>query len=454
MTGPFSSSFDTPIHSSAAMRDALDDRARLQRMLDFEVALARAQAAVGIVPALALDHIATAARAERYDLASLAQAATACGNTAFPAIEALRAEVAKADPPAARYVHWGATDQDLIDSALVLDLRAAIDVLLVDLNRAVEGFLALSGRHRRTATIARAARQRSAPMPFGLKVAGYAAALARSRERLRRLRREALVLQFGGTAGTLAAFSDKGIEVAERLAALLDLTLPEAPWHGYGDRLAEIAAAFAILAGTCGKIGRDISLLMQPEIGEVLEPAASERRGAPNPPHTRSSAAAGPALAAATVAPNLLTTILTAQVQEDAYGNWQTERPIFPALALITSGGLGAIADIAQRLEVDKERMRANLEATRGLVMAEAVLSALAAKIGPAEAESILEEVTGKAAATKRDLQDLLLAHDRAKLSLSIGELAKLFEPLSYQGVAQTFIDRIVGVLQARPGKR
>jgi 3-carboxy-cis,cis-muconate cycloisomerase len=163
MTDPFSSScFLTPIHSSAAMRDALHDRARLQRMLDFEGALARAQAAVGIVPALALDHIAAAARAERYDLASLAQAAAACGNIAIPVIEALRAEVAKADPPAARYVHWGATDQDLIDSALVLDLRAALDVLLVDLNRAVEGFLALSGRHRRTATIARIARQRGA----------------------------------------------------------------------------------------------------------------------------------------------------------------------------------------------------------------------------------------------------------------------------------------------------
>jgi 3-carboxy-cis,cis-muconate cycloisomerase len=149
-----------------------------------------------------------------------------------------------------------------------------------------------------------------------------------------------------------------------------------------------------------------------------------------------------------------LTTILAAQGQEDEYGSWQAERPIFPALALITSGGLGAIADVAQRLEVDKERMRANIEATHGLVMAEAVLSALAAKIGPADAESILEEVTGKVAATKRDLQDLLLGHDRAKLSLNVGELAKLFDPLSYQGVAQTFIDRIVGVLQARPGKR
>src|SRR5262249_46522915 len=156
------------------------DRARLQRMLDFEAALAHAQAAVGIVPALTLDHIAAAAQAERHDLASLAQAAAACGNIALPVIEALKAEVGKADQTAARYVHWAATDQDLIDTALVLDLRAALDVLMVDLNRAIEGFVALSGRHRRTATLARTTRQQAAPMPFGFKVAGYAAALARS----------------------------------------------------------------------------------------------------------------------------------------------------------------------------------------------------------------------------------------------------------------------------------
>jgi 3-carboxy-cis,cis-muconate cycloisomerase len=457
MTDPFSSSvLLAPINSSAAMRDALNDRARLQRMLDFEAALARAQAAVGIVPALVLDRIASAARAEGYDLAALAKAATACGNIAQPVIEALTAEVAKADPMAARYVHCGAAVQDLIDTALVLDLRAALDALMIDLNRAIEGFTALAGRHRRTATIARSMMQHAVPMPFGLALAGYAAALARSRERLRRLRREALVLQFGGTAGTLAALSDKGLDVAERLAALLDLSLPEAPWHGNRDRLAEVAAALAILAGTCGKIGSDVSRLMQTEAGEAFETAPMNGGATTNVPHKRNSTAAGAALAAATIAPNLLTAILVAQVQEDerSLGSWQAEWTTFPALALITSGGLHAIADISQGLEVDKERMRASLEATHGVVMAEAVSGALAARIGRAEAEGIVQAAGREAAATKRDLQDLLLEHDQVKRSLSVGELAKLFEPLSYQGVAQTFIDRIVGVLQARPGKR
>jgi 3-carboxy-cis,cis-muconate cycloisomerase len=446
----------TPMISSASMRDVLHDRARLQRMLDFEVALARAEAALGIVPALAMDQIAKAARAEHYVLATLGQEAVVTGDIAIPLIVALTAEVAKADPTAAGYVHWGATSQDVIDTALVLDLKAAIDALMADLNRAIDGFTALAGRHRRTATVGRTWMQHALPMPFGLKLAGYAAALARSRERLRRLRREALVLQFGGAAGTLAALNDKGLDVAERLAALLDLSLPDAPWHGHRDRLAEVASAFAILTGTCGKIARDVSLLMQTDVGEAFEPAAPGRGGSSTMPHKRNPTAAAVALAAAMIAPNLVATIFAAQVQEHerGLGSWQAEWPTFSALALTASGALNAIADIAQGLEVDSERMRANLEATRGLIMAEAVSFALAAKIGKQKAHRIVEEASRKASAAKRDLQVVLGEDEQVKLSLSVGELAKLFEPMGYQGAAQTFIDRIVASLHGRTGKR
>jgi 3-carboxy-cis,cis-muconate cycloisomerase len=298
--------------------------------------------------------------------------------------------------------------------------------------------------------------QHALPMPFGLKLAGYAAALARSRERLRRLRREGLVLQFGGAVGTLAALNDRGIDVAERLAALLDLPLPDAPWHSHRDRLAEVASTFAILTGTCGKIARDVSLLMQTEVGEAFEPAAPGRGGSSTMPHKRNPTAAAAALAAATIAPNLLTTIFAAQVQEHerGLGSWQAEWPTLPALALITSGALLAIVDIAEGLEIDSERMRANLEATRGLIMAEAVAFALAAKIGKQEAHRIVEDACRRAFAAKRDLQDVLREDDQVKLSLSVGELAKLFEPMGYQGAAQTFIDRIVGSLQGRAGRR
>src|SRR4051794_12227303 len=460
------SSLLTPLISSAAMRAILDDPARVQRMLDFEVALARAQARIGIVPAPAAERIAEAARADRYDLAALGEAAVAAGNVAIPLVNALTAEVAKidatkidaarTDAAAAGYVHWGATSQDVIDSALVLELRAAIDALIADLDRAIAGFAAAAARHRRTATVARTWMQHAVPMPFGLKLAGYAAALARSRERLQRLRHEALVLQFGGAAGTLAALGDRGLEVAERLAALLDLPLPEAPWHNHRDRLAEVASAFAILTGTCGKIARDVSLLMQTEVAEAFEPAAPGRGGSSTMPHKRNPTAAATALAAATIAPNLLATICAAQVQEHerALGGWQAEWPAFPALALVTSGALDAIVDIAEGLEVDEARMRVNLAETRGRIMAEAVSFALASKLGKHEAHGIVEEASRKAAATKRDLRDVVAEDERVKRQLTVGELAKLFEPMAYQGAAQTFIDRLIGSLQARGGKR
>jgi 3-carboxy-cis,cis-muconate cycloisomerase len=443
-----------PMFSSAGMREVLDDRARLQRMLDVEVALARAQAALGIVPAHAVDPIASAAQAERYDLDSLGREAAIAGNVAIPLVSALTAEVTKADPTAARFVHWGATSQDIIDTALVLDLKAALAALIIDLDRAIHGFAELAGRHRRTGTVGRTWLQHALPMPFGLKVAGYAAALARSRDRLRRLRREALVLQFGGAVGTLATLQDKGLEVAQRIAALLDLPLPEAPWHGHRDRLAEVASALAILTGTCGKIGRDMSLLMQTDVAEAFEPATAGRGGSSTMPHKRNPTLAATALAAATMAPNLAATILAAQVQEHerGLGSWHAEAPTFLALALTTSGALGAIAEIAQGMEIDSERMRVNLEATRGLVMAEAVSFALATKIGKQEAHRIVAEASRKALATKRDLQEVLAAHEQVKLS--IGELAKLFEPMAYQGVAQTFIERMIGSLGARAGKR
>jgi 3-carboxy-cis,cis-muconate cycloisomerase len=234
---------------------------------------------------------------------------------------------------------------------------------------------------------------------------------------------------------------------------LLELPLPEAPWHSHRDRLAEVAAAFAILTGTCGKIARDVSLLMQTDVAEAFEPAAPGRGGSSTMPHKRNPTAAAAALAAATIAPNLVATILAAQVQEHerALGGWQAEWPTFPALSLVTSGALAAIVDIALGLEVDSERMRVNLAQTRGLVMAEAVSFALAAKLGKQEAHRIVEEASRKAAAAKRDLAEVVGEDDRVTQHLSAGELAKLFEPMSYHGVAQIFIDRIVGSLLPPP---
>ena len=218
-----------PMLSSPAMRAICDDAAYLQHMLDFEAALARAEAATGVIPANAADAIAKACKADQFDLGALAEAATRSGNLAIPLVKALTANVAKTDTEAARYVHWGATSQDVIDSAGMLGLRAAIDALLADIGHAIAGFVRLARQHRDTPAVARTWLQHALPMPFGLKLAEYAAALHRSRRRLQRLRDEGLALQFGGAAGTLAALGDKGLAVAERLAQELELPLPDAP---------------------------------------------------------------------------------------------------------------------------------------------------------------------------------------------------------------------------------
>jgi 3-carboxy-cis,cis-muconate cycloisomerase len=441
-----------PMLSSAAMRAVCDDAAYLQHMLDFEAALARAEAAIGVIPKSAAGPIGDACRAESFDSAALAEAATRSGNLAIPLVKALTAAVAKTDAEAARYVHWGATSQDVIDTAAMLTMRAAIDALLPDLDRAISGFVGLARKHRDTAMVARTWLQHALPMPFGLKLAEYAAALHRSRTRLQRLRREALALQFGGAAGTLAALGDQGWRVAERLAEELALPLPEAPWHTHRDRIAEAASVLAILGGTCGKIARDVQLLMQTDVAEAFEPSGEGRGGSSTMPHKRNPVAAATALAAATMAPNLAATIFAAQVQdhERSAGPWHAEWPVMPMLQLVTSGALAAIVDIAEGLEVDAARMRVNLEATHGLIMAEAVTFALAETIGKSEAHHLVEAAVKRAVAEQQHLRDVLAKEAKVTAHLSAAKIAALFEPMAYQGVSQPLIDRLLASLDKK----
>ncbi|WP_024507099.1 3-carboxy-cis,cis-muconate cycloisomerase [Bradyrhizobium sp. ARR65] len=438
-----------PMLSSGPMRAVCDDVTYLQAMLDFEAALARAEASAGVIPESAAAPIGAACSAASFDLAQLAQAATRSGNLAIPLVKALTAEVAKADAQAARFVHWGATSQDVIDTATMLTLRAALEVLLADCDRAIAGFAGLARAHRDTAMVARTWLQHALPMPFGLKLAEYAAALHRSRLRLTRLRREGPALQFGGAAGTLAALGDKGLAVADQLAIELKLPLPEAPWHTHRDRIAEAASVLAILSGTCGKIARDISLLMQTDVAEAFEPSGEGRGGSSTMPHKRNPVAAASALAASTMAPNLAATILAAQVQEHerSAGPWHAEWPTLPTLLLVTSGALAAIVDIAEGLEIDAARMRANLDETGGLIMAEAVAMALAAKIGKSEAHHLIETASKKAVSEKRHLRDVLLADSNITAQISAEKLAHLFEPMAYQGASQALIDRLLASL-------
>jgi len=442
-----------PMLSSGPMRAVCDDATTLQHMLDFEAALARAEAATGVIPASAAEPIAKACKAGAFDLAALAEAAIRSGNLAIPLVKALTASVAKSDAAAARYVHWGATSQDVIDTAAMLSLRAGADVLLGDIERAITSFAQLARQHRSTAMVARTWLQHALPMPFGLKLAEYAAALHRSKIRLKRIRGETLALQFGGAAGTLAALGDKGLAVAEQLAEELKLPLPDAPWHTHRDRVADAASVLAMLAGTCGKIARDVSLMMQTDVAEAFEPSGEGRGGSSTMPHKRNPVAAATALAAATMAPNLAATIFAAQVQdhERSAGPWHAEWPTLPTLMLVTSGALAAIVDIAEGFDVDVARMRANLDTTGGLIMAEAVTMALAEKIGKSDAHHLIEAASKKAVAERKHLRDILAGDSKIAAQLGGGDgLAKLFEPMAYQGASQALIDRLLASLDEK----
>lgn len=441
-----------PMLSSPAMRAICEDMAYLQRMLDFEAALALAEAATAVIPADAAGPIGNACKADTLNMAALAEAATKSGNLAIPLVKALTADVAKSSPEAARYVHWGATSQDVIDTATMLTIRAAIEALLSDIERAISGFARQAEQHRHTPVVGRTWLQHALPMPFGLKLAEYAAALNRSRSRLRALRADALALQFGGASGTLAALGDHGLQVAEQLSRELDLPLPEAPWHTHRDRIAEVASVFAIIAGSCGKIARDVSLMMQTDVAEAFEPAGEGRGGSSTMPHKRNPVAAASALGAATMAPNLAATIFAAQVQdhERSAGPWHAEWPTLPALMLVTSGALAAIVDIAEGLEIDADRMRSNLNATHGLIMAEAVTFALAEKIGKSDAHHLIEAASKKAVAEKRDLQDVLAEDAEVAGHLDRNRLTALFQPMNYQGASQAMIDRLLASLTSK----
>jgi 3-carboxy-cis,cis-muconate cycloisomerase len=440
-----------PLFAAANMRAALADTARVQRMLDIEAALARAEAAVGVIPSPAAAVISAACQAERYDVAALGEAARAAGNVAIPLVRALTAEVAKTDAAAAGYVHWGATSQDIIDTALVLELRAGLDLLLIDLRSAAAGFVALAERHRAIPVAGRTWLQHAVPIPLGLKFAGYAGALRRAQTRLATLRSNALLLQFGGAAGTLAALGNAGLAVSERLGAELGLTVPEAPWHAHRDRLAEVAGSLAILAGSCGKIARDITLLMQTEIGEAFEPAAPGRGGSSTMPQKRNPVATTMVLAAATIVPNLVATLFSAQVgeHERATGAWQAEWTTFPALLLVVSGAARAIVEIAEGLDIDAERMRANLHITDGQIMAEAVMIALAPKVGRQNAHHLVQEASRTASAERRRLYDVLASDPKITQHFDPKALSQVFDPLGYQGAAQTFIERLIAAANA-----
>ncbi|UUC37392.1 3-carboxy-cis,cis-muconate cycloisomerase [Xanthomonas oryzae pv. oryzae] len=427
--------------------DALfDDAARVQAMLQFESALARAQAQCGVIPTEAAQAIAAACDVRHHDLAALAQATALAGNPAIPLVKALTAQVAAHDSAAARWVHWGATSQDVLDTGTVLQLRAALDLLLPRLHALCAGLATLAERERDTGLPGRTLLQQAVPVTFGLKVAAWLDALQRAHQRLQAMQHDALVLHFGGAAGTLASLQERGLEVAQALASTLELPLPALPWHTARDRIVEVGCAFGLLAGTLGKIGGDVVLLMQSEVGEAFEPAAAGKGGLSAMPHKRNPVSSVAAVAAATRVPGLVATLFSAMAQphERAAGQWHAEWDTLPQIVCLTAGSLAQMQQCLSGLELDRARMRIHLDSHGRLLYAEAAVFALAPQLGKPQAHSLVQQAALRAQAQQRHLREVLGEDAQVSAVLTHAQLQAVFDSDSWRGMSSVWIDRVL----------
>jgi 3-carboxy-cis,cis-muconate cycloisomerase len=424
----------------------LSERTCLQGMLSFESALAKAESSAGVIPSSAVKAISEQCKAPLFDLDALANAARLSGNIAIPVVKALTALVAKNDAEAARYVHWGATSQDVIDTGLILQLRGALACVAGDLDTLAHGLAALATTHHSTVMVGRTWMQQALPITFGAKVAGWLDAIDRHRERLRETQARCLVLQFGGAVGTLAALNEKGGEVGKNLGEELKLPLADIPWHSHRDRVAEIATTLGLLVGTLGKIAKDISLLSQTEVAEVFEPNDPGRGGSSTMPHKRNPVACAAVLSAAIRVPGLVGTMLAAMPQEHerGLGSWHAEWETLPEIVSLAAGAAHTMAEIAPRLEVDAERMLQNLEATRGLIFAEAATMALAKGMGKQAAHELVEAECNRVRGENRHLREVLRENKEVLKHVSVEDVDGMFDAKRYLGRAEEFVDRVV----------
>ena len=430
------------LYGSDAMRAVFAERQWLQYMLDVEAALARAQARLGIVPASAANAIARAARADTLDLKELAAGTRVTG---YPVVALTRALARASGPKAGGYVHWGATTQDIMDTALVLQIRAGLEIVERGIARVGRALAARAAAHRRDVMAGRTHLQHALPVTFGYKCAVWAAPLIADTERLKALRPRVLKVQFAGAAGTLASLGKDGRAVAEGLARELGLAAADAPWHAARGALAEAASVLGILCGNLAKFAADIVLLMQTEVGEVFEPHIPGRGGSSTMPQKRNPIASEYVLAAARGVHALVPLMLGAMVQdhERGTGPWQAEPLALPQIFVLTGGALEHAGAIAEGMTVDAARMRRNLDLTHGLIMAEAVMMALAPRIGRDVAHDAVEHACARALDKGMPLADALAREPSLKGKIGAAELRRLSDPGGYLGEADAVVARV-----------
>jgi 3-carboxy-cis,cis-muconate cycloisomerase len=434
--------------NSLATTDALsavfEDESVLQALLDVEAAIGRVLSRSHTIPAAAARAITGAARSDGFRAGALAAEARMSGTVVIPLVKALTERVRSGDPDSAGFVHWGVTSQDVSDTALVLLLRRARLLLAADAERLTRALVALSEQHAGAVMLGRTLLQPAPPITFGLKAAGWYAGVHRSWGRLSQDFDGALIVQCGGASGTLAALGEAGLSCSDALAVELGLGPATAPWHTQRDRLAAVVASCGILVGALGKMARDITLLMQAEIGEAAAPGG----GSSTMPHKRNPSGCAIALAAATRAPNLVATFLSGMVQEHerSVGGWHAEWPTIAAIIQATGSALAAMAGVAEGLTIDAARMRANITATGGVVFSEKLMMLLAPSMGRDQAHRLVGDAVEQCQRTRRLLVDVLRDMPAITAALTPDQLAGLDRPEDYIGLAEPLRVRLLKV--------
>jgi len=428
----------------------VSERAFVDAMVEFEVALLRALAVLELAPVAAADELSAAFTARTLEL-DLGELGRATGEQGTPVPGLLRALRRQLSDTAAAYLHTGATSQDVIDTAMMLVTRRALDHALADLSAAADACASLVERFRTATEPGRTLLQQALPVTFGLKAATWLTGLDGAVAQLRGVRDRELALQFGGAVGTLASLGDRGLDVAAELGDQLGLAVPDLPWHTIRLRPARIACALGTALGVTGKIGRDVVLLAQTEVAEVAEGGGEGRGGSSTLPHKRNPVGAVGLVACAQRGPGLVATMLSAMGQEHerGAGAWQAEWETLLELLRLTGSSAAIVRDLLSGLEVDLEKMRADMDLTRGLVMSESVAAALAPAIGRADAQSLVEQAARRAVDSGRGFRDVLLELPEVRDGLGAGALDGALDPAGYVGVADALIDRALAVHRA-----
>ena len=443
MTLPLDSKIFGPLFKDEEIAALFDDAAFLRAMLEVEGALARVEADLDIIPASAGKQISVICAAVEIDPVQIGRDTRCDGVPVIALVKALRKAVGR---KAAPYVHWGATTQDIVDSATVLQIRSTIQIFERRMKPLIERLAVLADRHRATVMAGRTHGQQALPISFGLKVAGWLAPLLRHGERLSELRGRLLQLQFGGASGTLAALGDKGPAVMQGLASELDLNLSAIPWHSQRDGFVEFAGWLSMLTGSLAKMAQDIILLAQNEVGEVLESGEGDRGGSSAMPQKRNPIVSELVVAAARTNAGLISAMHNAMIQENerATHGWQVEWLTLSQMIMLTGGALGNAMFLAENLQINESQMRENLNRSNYLVLAEAAVQVLSAEIIRTEAHALVKEACRTAAAEDRSLIDVVRQQYGQIAPENKIDWDALARPENYLGQSGQFIDRVL----------